>query len=97
MEIIEIVDYHINHSKETLEVKFRTNDDDYRLYRFDEINLTEVDSFGFSLNGEKEVDDDDLDFDDFFTDDDYNENEILSFLNEYYTIFPERLPEINED
>lgn len=96
MEIVELVDYHINHLDELLEVSFRTNDDDYRTYRTDKIPLSEVDSFGFSLSEDKEIDDE-YESDDFFSDEDYNENEILSFLNEYYTIFSDRLPEINED
>jgi hypothetical protein len=92
MEIVEILSYFVNNKKDTIEVKFRLGDDSDDEIRIDEIDLKESDDFGYSLIVE------DFDFfedeeDDFLKDDDVNEDELKSFLNEYYMIYPERLPQ----
>jgi hypothetical protein len=96
MEIVEIISYFVNDSTDTIEIKFRLNEDDESELRFDEIELREAKEFGYQLVVE------DLDF---FTDEDeedelgdfidegIDEDELLSFINEYYMIYPERLPE----
>jgi hypothetical protein len=93
MEIIEIISYYVNNSSYTIEVKFRLSEDEESEIRVDEIPLSEADDFGFSLILE--------DFD-FFNDDEENNNigefndvdedELLSFLNEYYMVYPDKLP-----
>lgn len=93
MEIIEIISYHVNNSDDTIEVKFRLSDDAESEIRVDEIPLSEADDFGFNLILE--------DFD-FFNEDEENDNiidanevdedELLSFLNEYYMVYPDKLP-----
>jgi hypothetical protein len=97
MEIIEIIDYHVNYFSENIEVRFRTLDDDDSTIRTDRILFSELDSFGFSnLKNSiisEDVDIDEEDFDIFNFDGDYDDQELLSFLNEYYLINPERLPE----
>ena len=93
MEIVEIISYYVNHSTDTIEVKFRLNEDSSDEIRVDEIELSESDDFGYVLIMEDldfydEDDDDDIDN----LDDGVDEDELLSFLNEYYMIYPERLP-----
>lgn len=93
MEIVEIISYYVNHSTDTIEVKFRLNEDSSDEIRVDEIELSESDDFGYVLITEDldfydEDDDDDIDN----LDDGVDEDELLSFLNEYYMIYPERLP-----
>lgn len=93
MEIIEIISYHVNNSDDTIEVKFRLSEDAESEIRVDEIPLSEADDFGFNLILE--------DFD-FFNEDEENDNiidanevdedELLSFLNEYYMVYPDKLP-----
>jgi len=92
MEIIEIISYELNHTSDILEVKFRMNEDSDDEIRFDKIEMKEADDFGYILI----LDDfgfyDDED-DEFLNYNDINENELLIFLNEYYMIYPDRLPE----
>jgi hypothetical protein len=92
MEIIEIITFHINKLEEVLEVTFRTNSDTEEEYREAKIPFIDIDDFGynfhtdtdeFNLSDEYEDIDDDLFID---------ENEILSFLNEYYVLFTDKLP-----
>jgi len=92
MEIIEIISYELNHTSDILEVKFRMNEDSDDEIRFDKIEMKEADDFGYILI----LDDfgfyDDED-DEFLNYNDIDENELLIFLNEYYMIYPDRLPE----
>lgn len=93
MEIIELISYNINYGKDTIEVKFRMNEDEEDEGRIDVVNLSEVDDFGYTIlyddYGYYDDDDEENDFDD---NDDVDEHELLNFLNEYYLIFPDRLP-----
>lgn len=97
MEIREIVSYHINNLTETLEVSFKTLEDEDSVLRTDKISFDEIDSFGFSFLKEStdfyDDEEDDDDFDMFGLDDGYDEDELMSFLNEYYLVFPDRLPD----
>ena len=101
MEIREIISFYINTENEVLEVDFRTIDDNDNEVRTAEINLSELEEFGLQINHSmfdvfKEIEDDFEDMggldDDFNTEDDLSSEEILSFLNEYYTINPTKLP-----
>lgn len=100
MEIRELIDYHFNNTSELLEVKFRTLEDNENVYRADKIMYEELDSFGFGellKNNNSELEEDEDDFDFFGSDDMYNEDEIISFLDEYYLIYPERFPKYSDD
>jgi len=97
MEIIEIISFHLNNLEEVLEVSFRTNSDSEDLSRETKIPYTDISDFGYDFHSELDIDLDDEDdeefFDDFEDDDLFvDENEILSFLNEYYTLFIDKLP-----
>ena len=92
MEIIEIITFHINKIEEVLEVSFRTNSDSEEECREGKIPFTEIDDFGYNFHTEiseysSSDEYEDID-DDLFVD----ENEILSFLNEYYILFIDKLP-----
>lgn len=98
MEIKEIISFYVNEVSETLEVSFRLFDDDDDKIREDQIELIEVETFGYNLGNK-------IDLDLFEEDDNYletefdlveefnNDDEIISFLNEYYLIYPNNLPE----
>jgi hypothetical protein len=93
MEIIEILNFHLNHFEEVLEVTFRTNIDTEDVCRESKITYLDISDFGYDFHTESqfinENEDDDNDFDDdLFID----ENDILSFLNEYYLLFVDKLP-----
>lgn len=90
MEIIEIISFHLNNIEEILEIIFRTNTDTEDFAREDKIPFIDISDFGYdfceNLNGEIDYEDD-VDNDLFI-----DEDEILSFLNEYYTLFIDKLP-----
>jgi len=99
MEIKELVSYYINETSHMLEVTFRTLTDNDDEIRTDQIVLEEIETFGYNIsNNFKEdfYDDDDEEFEDMFDnfeDEELDEDEIVSFLNEYYLIYPKKLPE----
>lgn len=96
MEIKEIVSYYFNGEKNLLEVSFRTIEDDEDVVRMDTINYDVVESYGFDLVTESF---------DFFADDlddesyeeegkvELDEDELITFLNEYYIVNPDSIPE----
>lgn len=96
MEIKEIVSYSVFPSANILEVPFRTIDDTEEHIRNVVIEYSEVADYGFELETES------IDF--FFDEEedlgndesDYvelEEEELVSFLNEYFLVNPNRLPE----
>jgi len=94
MEIVEIISYFINHSTDTIDVRFRFNNDEEDEIRVDVIDLKESDDFGYTLIVEDfDLFIDDEDEDDNLLEDNVDEIELLSFLNEYYLIYPEKVPQ----
>ena len=95
MEIKEIVSYFLNSDSNILEVSFRTIDDEEDVLRTDNIDYSVVSEYGFELETESF---------NFFSEDfeedliveeekiELDEEELISFLNEYYTINQESLP-----
>lgn len=94
MEIVEIISYFVNHSTDTIDVRFRFNDDEEDEIRVDVIDLKESDDFGYTLIVEDfDLFIDDEDEDNNLLEDNVDEIELLSFLNEYYLIYPEKVPQ----
>ena len=99
MEIKELVSYYINETSHMLEVTFKTLTDSEDEISTDQIVLDEIETFGYNiLNNINEnfFEDDDEEFEDMFNDfeeEELDEDEIISFLNEYYLIYPKKLPE----
>jgi len=95
MEIKEIVSYFFNSDSNILDVSFRTIEDNDDVLRTDNIDYTFVQDYGFDLVTESF---------DFFDDEfeesedkefdkiELDEDELIVFLNEYYTINPQDLP-----
>ena len=95
MEIQEIVDYYIYEDTKRLEVSFRLTYDSDDVVRNDIVNLDEAEEFGYELISDTlsffdltEEDHED-DFEDFQT---VDEDLLLNFLNEYYVVYPDKLP-----
>jgi len=95
MEIQEIVDYYIYEDTKRLEVSFRLTYDSDDVVRNDIVNLDEAEEFGYELISDTlsffdltEEDNED-DFEDFQT---VDEDLLLNFLNEYYVVYPDKLP-----
>jgi hypothetical protein len=98
MEIKELESFYINETSQTLDVTFRILSDNDDEIRTDQVDITETKTFGYDFvkkeNDELWVDEDEDDlFSDYDEDFDMDEEEIISFLNEYYLIYPDRLPE----
>ena len=98
MEIVEIISYSVNLKKNILDVSFRTMDDSDDVIREDKMDYSLAEEYGYEL----EEEDFDLFFDideeeDFEEDLDINEvlldeDQLMSFLNEYYTVNPKSIP-----
>jgi hypothetical protein len=103
MEIKEIVNHYVNFSNDILEVSFRTIDDSDSELRNAEIPVVEIIAFGYDFIKndssllemfEAEDDSDDEFFDELSTNKDESMDiyDLISFLNEYYLVYPEQLP-----
>lgn len=97
MEIKEIVSYFLNADSNILEVSFRTIDDEDDVLRTDNIDYSVTEEYGFILESnnfgyyDSEFDEEE----DLFEEDskiELDEDELISFLNEYYEINPKSLP-----
>lgn len=92
MEILEIVSYHQN--EKVTEVVFRMVNDDDDMIRTDVIENTFFEEFGYDYLApisdflfEDEDFDNNSDFSDYLDEDD-----LMSFLNEFYVVYPDKLP-----
>lgn len=93
MEIKEILNYFLNKDSNILEVTFRTIDDSDDVLRNDTIDYSIVEEYGFDLVTESLNFFDD-EFDEAIEEEEVelDEDELMSFLNEYYTINSNKLP-----
>jgi len=96
MEIQELIFFYLHEITSTIEVQFRLTIDSDEELRTDNINLNEAIDFGYDLIMEDynlQGDDDDED-DEFYWlgPPSVDEDVLLSFLNEYYIINPDKLP-----
>jgi hypothetical protein len=97
MEIVEVVTFHLNKVEEVLEVSFRTNSDSEDVIREAKIPFIDISDFGYIFHEDNDLEileEEEDDFFDEFEDDDLfvDENEVISFLNEYYILFIDKLP-----
>jgi len=95
MEVQEIIFYFLHEDTNILEVQFRLTIDSEEEVRIDNIDLLEVDDFGYDLVLESfEFDDDEDDDENFFWNESasIDEDNLTEFLNEYYIVKPEKLP-----
>ena len=98
MEIKELESFYINETSQTLDVTFRILSDNDDEIRTDQIDLSETKTFGYDFlkddTDDLWGDDDDEDYLDTYGEEfEMDEEEIISFLNEYYLIYPTRLPD----
>lgn len=97
MEVIEIISNFINKDNNVIEVEFMMMGDKEDTVRTDIIEFEYLNDFGYGVNFStvdifNDIDDEwDLGFDDeddFFID----EEDLLLFLNEYYTVYDTKIP-----
>jgi len=95
MEIKEIVSYYFNNEANLVDVSFRTIEDEEDVVRIDTIDYSVIESYGFDLIAESfDFFDDDLEDDSFEeTKIELDEDILISFLNEYYIVNPNSIPD----
>jgi hypothetical protein len=95
MEIREIISYFLNSDTNVLDVSFRILEDNEEVMRTDSIDYSNVADYGFDLVSEsfdffgEEFEDDEILEEEKI---ELDEEELVMFLNEYYTINPDALP-----
>jgi hypothetical protein len=96
MEIKELRSFFVNPSTETLNVEFSLETDADDEIRMGEISLEEALDFGYDFSTEEEDLMEEFDEEEFDYDmEEMNvveESDVISFLNEYYIINPNKLP-----
>lgn len=94
MEIQELIFFYLHENTNTVEVQFRFTIDSDDEFRTDFISLDESDDFGFNLIYEDYDLTDDEDEDEMYwlESPSIDEDVLLSFLNEYYIINPDKMP-----
>ena len=95
MEIKEIITYNLNPDTNVLEVAFRTIEDNEDIQRTDHIDYTLVSEYGYELETELfGFFDDEEDTEEFKEEEiELDEDQLVSFLNEYYMINPNSFPQ----
>ena len=101
MEVKEIITYFINDATQTMDVSFRSLKDSYDEIRQDQIEVKEVwdMAYDYILNQDPMFEDEEEDGDGYYFQfhnvfDDNLMYEVISFLNEYYMVYPERIPKV---
>ena len=103
MEVIEIVEYNVNPKTNILEVTFRLMDDSEDMVREDKMDYSIAEEYGYNLEDETfdffemgfDKDDEDLLFEEDPEAGDIliDEDQLISFLNEYYIVNPDSIPQ----
>lgn len=90
MEVIEIISHFINRDSNMLRVEFRCMGDNHDMVRTDIIEYELLSNYGYDntidFSGSFENYDDEEDDWDFDDDEFMSEDDLLSFLNEYYVV-----------
>lgn len=96
MEVAEILSHHVDKTQNLIIVEFKLFGDDDDMVREDFIEYTFFEEFGFDNSTDFEIFNVVTeDIEDEWVDDevDYIDDEsLISFLNEYYIIYPKKLP-----
>lgn len=95
MEIKEIINHYLDLEKNILDVTFKTIEDDEDESRTDRIDYLLVIEYGYDIVVETlDFFNDNDDDDEYEINDDVeiDDEELISFLNEYYTVNPNSLP-----
>lgn len=96
MEVIEIVSYYLNEDTKILDISFRMLNDEEDTVRNEKLHYSIIEEYGYDLITENFDFFGDDEEEDFFNDVDKTElddEELMSFLNEYYTVNPNMIPD----
>jgi len=96
MEVIEILSHYIDKTQNLINVEFRLVGDSDEVIREDLIEYSFYEEFGFDNKKDFEIFNEILEEDEEWGLDDVdyidNEDYLISFLNEYYIVYPKKLP-----
>ena len=95
MEVVEIVGHYIDKNQNLINVEFRLIGDEDDIIREDLIEYSFFEEFGFDNSKNFDIFEEVLDEEDDWGDDEYDyikEENLISFLNEYYIVYPKKLP-----
>jgi len=96
MEVCEIITHHIDKTQNLINVEFRLMGDDDDVVREDTIEYSFFEEFGYDETKDFNIFDTITEEVDEWEDDDFdyltNEDDLISFLNEYYIVYPKKLP-----
>jgi hypothetical protein len=95
MEVVEIISHYIDKTQNLINVEFKMMGDDDDTVREDFIEYSFFEEFGFDNTKDFGIFEDVLEDDEWEEDDvDYigNEDTLISFLNEYYVVYPRKIP-----
>jgi len=98
MEVVEIISYYIYEETKSIEVSFRLSYDAEDEVRSDVLSIEEAKGMGFDLIQDDvdflvNAEEDDYSFvEDFFDIETLDEDVLITYLNEYYIVNPDRLP-----
>ncbi len=99
MEVVEIVTHYIDKTQNLINVEFRILGDDDDVIREDFIEYSFFEDFGYDKQKNFDIFESLIEEEDEWEDDDYdyvdNEDNLISFLNEYYIVYPKKLPKVN--
>jgi len=100
MEVVEIISHYIDKNQNIINIEFKLMGDDDDIVREDIIEYNFFEEFGYDnkkpyemfesfINEDDDEDEWELDEDVDYIDD---EDVLISFLNEYYIVYPKKLP-----
>ena len=95
MEVVDIISHYIDKTQNLINVEFRLLGDEDDIIREDLIEYSFFEEFGFDNSKNFDIFEEVLDEEDEWGDDEYdyiNEENLISFLNEYYIVYPKKLP-----
>ncbi len=98
MEVIDIITHYIDKHQNIINVEFRMLGDDENTTREDLIEYSFYEEFGFDNKKDFKILESILDDDekDDWDDDEYDyiddEYDLILFLNEYYVVYPKKIP-----
>jgi len=95
MEVIDILSHYIDKTQNLIIVEFRMMGDDDEIVREDFIEYSYFEEFGFDKNKNFEIFESLVEEDEWEDEDvDYisDESTLINFLNEYYVVYPKKIP-----
>jgi hypothetical protein len=95
MEVVEILSHYIDKSQNLINVEFRIIGDNDDVVREDLIEYIFFEEFGFDDKKDFKIFEEVIEEDEWDDDEvDYIQDEdiLISFLNEYYVVYPKKLP-----